>query len=101
MPPLGMLFAFLVLGEHLEFRDLLGIIPVALGVYLSLVPPRRGGHRERGHDFSSRHSGRSEATIRNLEIFGVEFPMRNCASEVWSFRPSRNDEEDAGAQCQA
>ena len=34
MPPLGMLFAFLVLGEHVEFRDLLGIIPVALGVYL-------------------------------------------------------------------
>ena len=24
MPPLGMLFAFLVLGEHVEFRDLLG-----------------------------------------------------------------------------
>ena len=34
MPPLGMLFAFLVLGEHVEFRDLLGIIPVALGIYL-------------------------------------------------------------------
>jgi drug/metabolite transporter (DMT)-like permease len=34
MPPLGMLFAFLVLGEHLESRDLLGIVPVALGVYL-------------------------------------------------------------------
>ncbi len=38
MPPLGMLFAFLVLGEHLEFRDLLGIIPVALGVYLVTRP---------------------------------------------------------------
>lgn len=34
MPPLGMLFAFLVLGEHVEARDLLGIIPVALGIYL-------------------------------------------------------------------
>ena len=34
MPPLGMLFAFLVLGEHVEFRDLLGIVPVALGIYL-------------------------------------------------------------------
>jgi len=33
MPPLGMLFAFLVLGEHVQFRDLLGIIPVALGIY--------------------------------------------------------------------
>ncbi|WP_025032563.1 DMT family transporter [Bradyrhizobium sp. DOA9] len=34
MPPLGILFAFLVLGEHIEARDLLGIIPVALGIYL-------------------------------------------------------------------
>ncbi len=34
MPPLGMLFAFIVLGEHVEARDLLGIIPVALGIYL-------------------------------------------------------------------
>jgi drug/metabolite transporter (DMT)-like permease len=34
MPPLGMLFAFLVLGEHVEAQDLLGIIPVALGIYL-------------------------------------------------------------------
>ena len=45
MPPLGMLFAFLVLGEHVEFSDLLGIIPVALGIYLvtrpaaALAPP--------------------------------------------------------------
>jgi drug/metabolite transporter (DMT)-like permease len=38
MPPLGMLFAFLVLGEHLAFRDLLGIVPVALGVYLVTRP---------------------------------------------------------------
>ncbi|UFX44700.1 DMT family transporter [Bradyrhizobium sp. 41S5] len=38
MPPLGMLFAYLVLGEHVEFRDLLGIIPVALGIYLVTRP---------------------------------------------------------------
>src|SRR6478736_8578977 len=38
MPPLGMLFAFLVLAEHVEFRDLLGIIPVALGIYLVTRP---------------------------------------------------------------
>jgi drug/metabolite transporter (DMT)-like permease len=38
MPPLGMLFAFLVLGEHVEFRDLLGIVPVALGIYLVTRP---------------------------------------------------------------
>jgi drug/metabolite transporter (DMT)-like permease len=38
MPPLGMLFAFLVLGEHVETRDLLGIAPVALGIYLVTRP---------------------------------------------------------------
>jgi drug/metabolite transporter (DMT)-like permease len=38
MPPLGMLFAFLVLGEHVEMRDLMGIVPVALGIYLVTRP---------------------------------------------------------------
>jgi drug/metabolite transporter (DMT)-like permease len=42
MPPLGMLFAFLVLGEHVEFRDLLGIVPVALGIYLVTRPAAAG-----------------------------------------------------------
>jgi len=27
-----------VLGEHVEFRDLLGIVPVALGIYLVTRP---------------------------------------------------------------
>lgn len=40
MPPLGMLFAFFVLGEHVEARDLLGIIPVALGIYLVTRPAK-------------------------------------------------------------
>jgi len=43
MPPLGMLFAFLVLGEHVAIRDLLGIIPVALGIYLVTRPARAAG----------------------------------------------------------
>jgi drug/metabolite transporter (DMT)-like permease len=38
MPPLGMLFAWMVLGEHVEVRDLMGIIPVALGIYLVTRP---------------------------------------------------------------
>ena len=38
MPPLGMLFAWIVLGEHVELRDLCGIVPVALGVYLVTRP---------------------------------------------------------------
>jgi drug/metabolite transporter (DMT)-like permease len=42
MPPLGILFAWAVLGEHVEIRDLLGIVPVALGIYLvtrAAAPP--------------------------------------------------------------
>ena len=38
MPPLGMVFAWIVLGEHVAFRDLLGIVPVALGIYLVTRP---------------------------------------------------------------
>jgi drug/metabolite transporter (DMT)-like permease len=38
MPPLGMLFAWMVLGEHLSSRDLLGILPVAFGIYLVTRP---------------------------------------------------------------
>jgi drug/metabolite transporter (DMT)-like permease len=38
MPPLGMLFAWIVLGEHVEVRDLIGIVPVALGIYLVTRP---------------------------------------------------------------
>jgi drug/metabolite transporter (DMT)-like permease len=38
MPPMGMLFAWMVLGERVEFRDLLGIVPVALGIYLVTRP---------------------------------------------------------------
>jgi len=45
MPPLGMLFAFLVLGEHVESRDLLGIVPVALGIYLVTRPAASASKR--------------------------------------------------------
>jgi drug/metabolite transporter (DMT)-like permease len=38
MPPLGMLFAWIVLGERVEIRDLMGIVPVALGIYLVTRP---------------------------------------------------------------
>ena len=40
MPPLGMLFAFIVLGEHAAPVDLLGIVPVALGIYLVTRPAK-------------------------------------------------------------
>jgi len=38
MPPLGLLFGWLLLGEHVAVTDLLGIIPVALGIYLVTRP---------------------------------------------------------------
>ena len=38
MPPLGMLFGWLLLGEHVAALDLIGIVPVALGIYLVTRP---------------------------------------------------------------
>jgi drug/metabolite transporter (DMT)-like permease len=40
---LGVLFGWLLLDEHVAFADLIGIVPVALGIYLvtrPVVPPR-------------------------------------------------------------
>ena len=38
MPPLGMLFGWLLIGEQVAFADLIGIVPVALGIYLVTRP---------------------------------------------------------------
>jgi drug/metabolite transporter (DMT)-like permease len=38
LPPLGMLFGWLLLGEHVASSDLFGIIPVVLGIYLVTRP---------------------------------------------------------------
>jgi drug/metabolite transporter (DMT)-like permease len=43
MPPLGMLFGWILLGEHVEARDLVGVLPVAVGIYLVTRP----GHKRR------------------------------------------------------
>jgi drug/metabolite transporter (DMT)-like permease len=40
MPPLGLLFGWLLLGEHVAPLDLIGIVPVALGIYLVTRPSR-------------------------------------------------------------
>jgi drug/metabolite transporter (DMT)-like permease len=40
IPPLGMMFGWILLGEHLEVADLFGIVPVALGIYLVTRPAR-------------------------------------------------------------
>jgi drug/metabolite transporter (DMT)-like permease len=34
MPPLGMLFGWLLLDEHVASTDLIGVVPVAIGIYL-------------------------------------------------------------------
>jgi drug/metabolite transporter (DMT)-like permease len=41
MPPLGMLFGWQLLGERVTLPDLVGIIPVALGIYLVTRPAAR------------------------------------------------------------
>jgi drug/metabolite transporter (DMT)-like permease len=38
MPPLGVLFGWLLLGERVAIADLIGILPVALGIYLVTRP---------------------------------------------------------------
>lgn len=38
MPPLGMLFGWLLLGEQIAFTDLIGVVPVAIGIYLVTRP---------------------------------------------------------------
>jgi len=38
MPPLGLLFGWLLLGEHVVATDLIGIMPTALGIYLVTRP---------------------------------------------------------------
>jgi len=38
MPPLGLLFGWLLLGEHVAPADLVGIVPVAVGIYLVTRP---------------------------------------------------------------
>jgi len=38
MPPLGLLFGWLLLGEQVALADLIGIVPVAIGIYLVTRP---------------------------------------------------------------
>jgi drug/metabolite transporter (DMT)-like permease len=38
MPPLGMLFGWLLISERIALADLIGIVPVALGIYLVTRP---------------------------------------------------------------
>jgi drug/metabolite transporter (DMT)-like permease len=42
MPPLGLLFGWLLLGERVAITDLVGILPVAIGIYLVTRPIMAG-----------------------------------------------------------
>jgi len=43
MPPLGLLFGWLTLGEHVAAMDLLGILPIAAGIWLATRDPMNKG----------------------------------------------------------
>src|SRR5262245_9684951 len=59
MPPLGLLFGWLLLGEHVVLRDLVGLLPITLGIYLVTRPTGSAGWLGR------RQSGRqAEADCR-------------------------------------
>jgi drug/metabolite transporter (DMT)-like permease len=45
MPPLGMLFGWLLLDERIAAPDLVGIVPVVLGIYLVTRPAAGPPHR--------------------------------------------------------
>ncbi|HTK00705.1 MAG TPA: DMT family transporter [Bordetella sp.] len=40
MPPLGLLFGWAVLAEPVAAMDLVGIVPIALGIWMATRPPR-------------------------------------------------------------
>jgi drug/metabolite transporter (DMT)-like permease len=40
MPPLGLLFGWAVLSEPVELMDLVGIVPIALGIWMATRQPR-------------------------------------------------------------
>jgi drug/metabolite transporter (DMT)-like permease len=48
MPPFGILFGWLILGERVQPADIIGILPVALGIYL-VTRPVRAFARPRRH----------------------------------------------------
>jgi drug/metabolite transporter (DMT)-like permease len=47
MPPLGVFFGWILLGEHVELRDLIGILPITVGIYLVTRLPRPARRSQR------------------------------------------------------
>ena len=65
MPPLGLLFGWLLLGEHVALTDIVGIVPVALGIYLVTRPPSSRS-RPSTHDLEFAGRAASPYTMGNL-----------------------------------
>lgn len=42
MPPLGMMFGWILLGEHVNASDLVGVVPVVAGIWLVTGRPLHG-----------------------------------------------------------
>ena len=53
MPPLGLLFRWLLLREHVALSDLLGVVPVAIGIYLARIPQHHNEARSNARDPNS------------------------------------------------
>src|SRR6202000_2729774 len=65
MPPLGMLFAWMVLGEHAAVRDLLGIVPVALCIYRVTRPAKAAQHEGEVDEFAAYYAHRRPSEHRS------------------------------------
>jgi drug/metabolite transporter (DMT)-like permease len=78
MPPLGMLFGWLLLGEPVAWRDLLGIAPVAAGIFLVTHAPSH--HREPPNQVSPVASRAETQSRRNST--DANQPVTIAISEV-------------------
>ena len=65
MPPLGLLFGWLLLGEHVGRTDVVGIVSIALGIYLVTRLPSSGAYRSM-HDIKFAARVASRHSIGNL-----------------------------------
>jgi drug/metabolite transporter (DMT)-like permease len=67
MPPLGMVFGWLLLGEHVAASDLIGIVPVALGIYLVTRPAPLRGRPASSLDDRPRLAAAERAALRSRQ----------------------------------
>jgi drug/metabolite transporter (DMT)-like permease len=76
MPPLGMLFGWLLLGEHVAVTDLVGIAPVAIGIYLVTQRSECDGQVGRARAGCRKESSKSKQDMAALGRFGWRLVRR-------------------------